>query len=250
MSTNFNNKVAVITGGNSGIGYATAKEFIERGATVIITGRRKDALDKAAAELGAIPVVAEQSNLADLDRLVTSVQQQYGTVDFLFINAGINSSGNAIEHNTETAFDQVMNINFKGAYFTLSKFIPILKDGASVVFLSSVAASVSTRTLSDYAASKAALNSTAKTAALELAPRKIRVNIVSPGPTVTDIMNKPGMDPELAKQMFAYIQTRIPLDRLGQAYEIAKSVVHLCEDSSGFITGAELLIDGGYQVNN
>src|SRR4051812_40376245 len=133
---NLKHKVAVITGGNSGIGYATAKQLKEQGATVIITGRRKEAIEKAASELGVTAIVADQSNVVDTENLVAKVKQDFGQVDILFINAGITTKGN-IEEATEELFDSVMDINFKGAYFTLSRFIPILKDGSSVVFLSS-----------------------------------------------------------------------------------------------------------------
>ncbi len=132
----FKNKLAIVTGGNSGIGYATAKELIAKGAKVIITGRRKEAIEKAAEELGAIPFAADQGKLEDIESLKTAVENQYGKVDILFINAGITGTLGSIENMSAENFDQVMNINFRGAYFTLSKFIPILKDGASVVFLS------------------------------------------------------------------------------------------------------------------
>lgn len=133
----FNNKLAIVTGGNSGIGYATAKELIANGAKVIITGRRKDAIEKAADELGVIPFVADQGKLEDIENFKTEVENQYGKVDILFINAGITGTLNSIENMDSENFDQVMNINFRGAYFTLSKFTPLLNDGASVVFLSS-----------------------------------------------------------------------------------------------------------------
>lgn len=138
---NLKNKVAVITGGNSGIGYATAKQLKEQGATVIITGRRKEAIEKAASELDVTAIVADQSSVSDIDRLALKVKEDFGQVDILFINAGIAGLG-TIEQATEALYDDIMNINLKGAYFTLSRFIPILKDGASVVFLSSNTASM------------------------------------------------------------------------------------------------------------
>jgi NAD(P)-dependent dehydrogenase (short-subunit alcohol dehydrogenase family) len=132
---NLKNKVAVITGGNSGIGYATAKQFKDQGATVIITGRRKEAIEKAASELGVHAIVADQSRVSDIENLILNVKEDFGEVDILFINAGIAGLG-TIEQASEALYDDIMNINLKGAYFTLSRFIPILKDGASVVFLS------------------------------------------------------------------------------------------------------------------
>ena len=238
------NKVAVITGGNSGIGYATAKQLKEQGATVIITGRRKEAIEKAASELDVTAIVADQSNVGDTENLVAKVKQDFGQVDILFINAGITTKGN-IEEATEELFDSVMDINFKGAYFTLSRFIPILKDGASVVFLSSNTASMSYAGTSVYSSSKAALNSVVKIAALELAPRKIRVNSVSPGPTETEIMKKMGLNEAAVNTLMSAIVDTIPLKQMGTTEDVAKMVSHLSSDASKFITGADFIMDGG-----
>jgi NAD(P)-dependent dehydrogenase (short-subunit alcohol dehydrogenase family) len=241
---NFKNKVAVITGGNSGIGYATAKQLKEQGATVIITGRRKEAIEKAALELGVTAIVADQSNVTDTENLVAKVKEDFGQVDILFINAGITTKG-TIEEATEELFDSVMDINFKGAYFTLSKFIPILKDGASVVFLSSNTASMSYAGTSIYSSSKTALNSVVRIAALELAPRKIRVNSISPGPTETEIMKKIGLDEAAVKTLMNAIVDTIPLKQMGTSTDVAKMVAHLSSDASKFITGADFIMDGG-----
>src|SRR6202012_1549966 len=194
------NKIAVITGGNSGIGYATAQEFKAQGATVIITGRRADAVAKAAAELGVTGIVADQADLAATETLVSQVKVQFEKIDILFINAGIVGTA-PIEQATEALFDSIIGINFKGAYFTLSKFIPLLNDGASVVFLSSNTAHMNGANSSIYSSSKAALNSLMKIAAVELAPRKIRVNSVSPGPIQTEILNKVGFSDDQLKQV-------------------------------------------------
>lgn len=204
------NKIAIVTGGNSGIGYASAKEFIAQGAKTIITGRRKEAIEKAAKEIGAIPFVADQANLEDLDLLKNEVEKQFGKIDILFINAGITGTMGLIENASPENFDEVMNINFRGAYFTLSKFIPLLNDDASVVFLSSIVASTYKPNSSVYQSSKAALNSIAKTAAAELAPRKIRVNIVSPGPHKTEVMNKAGLDETTIQNIKEYLIHEIP----------------------------------------
>ena len=241
---NLKNKVAVITGGNSGIGYATAKQLKEQGATVIITGRRKEAIEKAASELGVTAIVADQSNVADTESLVAQVKQDFGQVDILFINAGITTKG-TIEEATEELFDSVMDINFKGAYFTLSRFIPSMKVGASVVFLSSNTASMSYAGTSVYSSSKAALNSVVKIAALELAPRKIRVNSVSPGPTETEIMKKMGLDEAAVTTLMSAIVDTIPLKQMGTSEDVAKMVSHLSSDASKFITGADFIMDGG-----
>lgn len=242
----FNNKLAIVTGGNSGIGYATAKELLAEGAKVIITGRRKEAVEKAAEELGAIPFIADQANLGDIEALKKEVEKQYGKVDILFINAGITGGLIPIENMTVENFDSVMNINFRGAYFTLSKFIPLLNDGASVVVLSSIVASTYKPNSSVYQASKAALNSIAKTAAAELASRKIRVNMVSPGPTKTEVMTKAGLDEATLNGLNDYLIDLIPLKKMGTAEDVAKLVVYLSDGSiSSFMTGTEIVIDGG-----
>ncbi|ANI88489.1 short-chain dehydrogenase [Arachidicoccus ginsenosidimutans] len=238
-------KIALVTGGNSGIGYATAKELIAQGAKTIITGRRKDAVEKAAQEMGAIPFVADQANLQDTDLLFEAIKNQFGKIDILFINAGITGSLMPIENMSVENFDSVMNINFRGAYFTLSKFIPLLNDGASVVVLSSIVASTYKPNSSVYQASKAALNSIAKTAAAELAPRKIRVNLVSPGPHKTEIMSKSGLDETTLKSIQERLIGAIPLKKMGDAGDVAKLVAYLCGDSANFITGAEIIVDGG-----
>ncbi|WP_291939565.1 SDR family oxidoreductase [Chryseobacterium sp.] len=242
----FSNRLAIITGGNSGIGYATAQELISEGATVIITGRRKEAVEKAARELGAIPFTADQADLNDIEILKNEVEKQFGKIDILFINAGITGNLTLIENMDADNFDQVMNINFRGAYFTLSQLIPLLNDGASVIFLSSIVSSTYQPNSSVYQASKAALNSVAKTAAAELAPRKIRVNIISPGPIKTEIMSKAGLDEESLKNLNKHLIEQIPLKKMGTAEEVAKLVTYFSDDSvSGFLTGTEIIIDGG-----
>ncbi|GGH10205.1 SDR family oxidoreductase [Pedobacter zeae] len=240
-------KVAVITGGNSGIGYATAKEFKEQGATVIITGRRKEAIEIAAKELGVTGMIADQSDVQAVTGLAEQVNIQFGKIDILFINAGI-IGRTTIADATESMYDEVMGINLKGAYFTLSKFIPLLNDGASVVFLSSNVASTNNIASSIYSSSKAALNSVMRIAALELAPRKIRVNAVSPGPTETEILNKAGFDEATLKAVKTGILSKIPLGTMGKAGDVGKMVAYFCSDASSFITGAEIIMDGGMRL--
>lgn len=243
MST-FNNRVAIVTGGNSGIGYATAKALKAEGAKVIITGRRKEAIEKAAEELGVTGIVADQSSLVATAQLVAQVSKDFGKVDVLFINAGV-AHMLPIAQVTEDHYDEIMNINLKGAYFTLNKFIPILNEGAAVVFLSSNTASFTNAGASVYAASKAALNSVMRTAALELAPQKITVNSVSPGPTQTEILNKSGHDAATLESLHAWMIERLPMKRLGTAEEVAKLVLHVAGDAGRFITGSDFVIDGG-----
>lgn len=244
---NLKNKIAIITGGNSGIGYATAKELKAKGATVIITGRRPEAVAKAADELGVTGFVSDQSNVEQTEQLVINVSEQFGKIDILFINAGIVNTA-AIEQATEALFDSIIDINFKGAYFTLSKFIPQLNDGASVVFLSSNTASMNSAASSIYSSGKAALNSVMRIAALELAPRGIRVNAVSPGPTQTEILNKIGLDEAALKSLHSWMIERIPLKKIGTAGDVAKMVAYFCGDAAGFITGAEIVMDGGMSL--
>jgi NAD(P)-dependent dehydrogenase (short-subunit alcohol dehydrogenase family) len=221
---NLKDKVAVITGGNSGIGYATARVLNEKGAKVIITGRRKEAIEKASSTLNVSGLLADQSNLSDIDVLVTKVKEDFGKVDILLINAGITKFA-PIESTTEDMFDEIMNVNFKGAYFTLSKFIDVLNDNASVILLSSTSATISPQNASVYAASKAAINAVMKIAALELASRKIRVNAVSPGPVATEIMNKLGLDDSVEAQII----NSIPLSRLSKADEVADLIAYLLQ---------------------
>ena len=245
---NLEGKTAVITGGNSGMGYATASKFKELGANVIITGRNQDALDKAATELGVSAILADQANLGDLDQMVVKVKEKFGDIDVLFINAGVAAFA-PVEHMSEDQFDNIMNVNFKGAFFTLQKFLPVLNDGASIINLSSINAYTGMPNTAVYAASKAALNSLTRTAAYELAPRNIRVNSVNPGPVNTAIFGKLGMPDEAIQEFATAMQNRIPLKRFGEPEDIANLVAFLASDESSFITGAEYNIDGGTNVN-
>jgi NAD(P)-dependent dehydrogenase (short-subunit alcohol dehydrogenase family) len=242
---NFKNKVVVITGGNSGIGYATAKEFKAQGATVVITGKREDALDKASKELGVIGKLTDQSNLAHIDELVADVHHSLGKVDVLFINAGVAFFA-PVENTSEAQFDTMVNVNFKGSFFTLQKFIPILNDGASIVFLASGNTALAMESSSVYSATKSAVSHLAKIAAKELAPRQIRVNTVNPGPTQTEMQSKFGMDEATLSGMKTQILNQVPLRKMGVAEDVAKMVAYLSDSTvSSFITGGEFFIDGG-----
>ncbi|MBL4882124.1 MAG: SDR family oxidoreductase [Oleispira sp.] len=241
-------KVAVVTGGNSGIGYETAKYFKAAGAKVIITGRSAERVTTAASELGVKGIVADVIDLSAIDALVAQVKQEFGNIDVLFVNAGIFSPA-PVGQNTEEMFDTQMGINFKGAVFTTEKFLPIINDGASIINLSSINAYTGMPNTAIYAASKAALNSYTRTAATELAGRKIRVNSVNPGPVFTPIFSKTGMPEEQLNEFAGAMQDRIPLKRFGQPEDIAKLVTFLASDDASFITGGEYNIDGGINVN-
>jgi NAD(P)-dependent dehydrogenase (short-subunit alcohol dehydrogenase family) len=240
------NKMAVITGGNSGIGLATAKELKQLGARVVIIGRNAYTVAKAAVEIGGdtLGVTADVGRVAALDLAFAEVREKVGRVDILFVNAGIGKFL-PVGDTTEALFDEITNINFKGAYFTIHRALPLMPDGASIVLTSTVAVHFGMPGASIYAAGKAALNSLAKTLAIELAGRRIRVNVISPGPISTPIFGKMGMDKETLDQVAAGILSGVPLKRFGTSEEIARSVAFLASDDASFITGQELVADGG-----
>nr|WP_294781532.1 glucose 1-dehydrogenase [uncultured Flavobacterium sp.] len=242
------NKVAVVTGGNSGIGYAAAADLASKGAKVIVTGRNKEALAKAETELNVTGIAADQSDLKSIDSLVEQVKVQFGKVDILFLNAGIAAFA-PVDSASEDHYDSIMNVNVKGVYFTVQKFLPILNDGGSIIFNTSINAHVGMPNSSVYAASKAAVLSLNKVFAVELAGRKIRVNAVSPGPVETPIYGKLGLEKEEVEGFGTVLSDKILLKRFGQASEIAKTVSFLASDDSSFITGSEIVIDGGLTVN-
>jgi NAD(P)-dependent dehydrogenase (short-subunit alcohol dehydrogenase family) len=241
-------KIAVVTGGNSGIGYATAQYFKEAGANVIITGRSADRVVTAATELGVKGIVADVTDLLAIDSLVAHVKNEFGKIDVLFVNAGVFNPA-PVGQISEEMFDMQMGINFKGALFTTEKFLPIINDGGSIINLSSINAYTGMPNTAIYAASKAALNAYTRTASTELAPRKIRVNSVNPGPTYTPIFGKTGMAEDQLNEFAGAMQNRIPLKRFGQPEDIAKLVTFLASDDASFITGGEYNIDGGININ-
>ncbi|MDX6191179.1 SDR family oxidoreductase [Flavobacterium sp. Fl-318] len=245
---NLEKKVAIVTGGNSGIGYATAAELAERGASVIVTGRDQETLTKAEEELNVTGIVADQSDLKSIDNLVSEVSAKFGKIDIVFLNAGIASFA-PLESASEGHYDSIMDINVKGVYFTLQKLLPILNDGGSVIFNTSINASVGMQNSGVYAASKAALLSLNRVFATELAPRNIRINAISPGPIETPIFGKLGLEKEEIDGFGAALSDKILLKRFGKPSEIAKTVAFLASDDASFITGTEIVVDGGLIVN-
>ena len=243
----FTNKVAVITGGNSGIGLATAKELSRRGAKVVISGRDEKSLAEASAAIGGdtLAVRADVTRLSDLDALFSRVRKQFGSFDVLFANAGVAKLA-PVEQMTEALFDENLDINFKGVFFTAQKALPLLKDGGAIIFNTSVLDQKGMPGASAYSASKAALRSFTRTLAAELAARKIRVNAVSPGPISTPIYGKTGMPADAVQQMAAGILAQVPMKRFGEPEEIARAVAFLASDEASYITGVELDIDGGW----
>ena len=248
MPDKLTGKIAVVTGGTSGIGLATAREFIAEGATVFITGRKKNEVDKTAAEINAIGNVSDQGKLADIDDLVKQVTAQYNYIDILFINAGI-VLFSTIEKATEEHFDRIMDINFKGSYFTLSKFLPFMRKGGAITLLSSINATTGQSEASVYSASKAALNAVVKVASSELSGKGIRINAVCPGPISTNLLAPAGLDNTTIQHFADATLNKIPLKRFGKPEEVAKLVTFLSGDDAAFITGSEYVIDGGTNVN-
>ncbi|WP_316843919.1 SDR family oxidoreductase [Pedobacter psychrodurus] len=241
-------QTTLITGGNSGIGYAAAKLFKAKGATVIITGRDAEAITKASQELGVSGYVSDQADTSAIDQLVATIKADFGTLDTVFLNAGV-AAFLPFEQVTEAHFDHIMDINVKGVFFTLQKLLPILNDGGSVIFNTSVNASVGMPNSAVYTASKAALIGLNRVLATELAPRNIRVNCISPGPVETPVYQKLGMNAEEIGAFSTILSNKILFKRFAQAEEIAQLASFLASKDAAFITGTEMIIDGGLTVN-
>jgi len=240
-------KIALITGGNSGIGLATAKEFVNEGAYVFITGRRKPELDAAVKEIGrnATGVQGDVSNLDHLDRLFAQIKREKGKLDIVFANAGVAKYA-PLGTITEEFYDSIFNINVKGLLFTVQKALPLVPDGASIILNASIVASKGLPANSVYSATKAAVRSFARTWTTDLKNRRIRVNAVSPGAIETPGLTGLWNSSEVGRQRMKMIADIVPLGRLGSADEIAKAVVFLASDESSYITGTELFVDGGF----
>ncbi len=239
-------KVAVITGANSGIGLAAARRFAAEGARVFMTGRRKKELEDAVAEVGAHArgVPGDVASLADLDRLFAIVKAEAGVIDILFANAGGGDFA-ALGEITEDHFDRTFATNVKGTLFTVQKALPLLKDGASIILTGSTAGSTGIPAFSVYCATKAAIRSFARSWILDLAPRKIRVNVLAPGATGTPGWRGLSKTPEALGEMIRLVEATTPLGRLGDPDETAAAALFLASDDSSFVTGIELFVDGG-----
>ena len=240
------NKVALVTGGNSGIGLATAKVLSKQGARVAISGRDRKTIDEAVSAIGngAAGFAADIRSIADLDKLFQSVSARLGKIDILFANAGVAKFA-PIGDSSEAFFDEIFDINVKGTFFTIQKSLPYLNDGAAIILNTSFADSVGLPTSGVYAASKAALRSFVRVAAAELVARNIRVNAVSPGPIFTPIFGRLGLPQESIDALAQTILGRVPMKRLGQDDEVANAVAFLAGPEASYITGVELNVDGG-----
>ncbi|SHM52786.1 SDR family oxidoreductase [Chitinophaga sp. CF418] len=240
------NKTALITGGNSGIGFATAKEFIQQGAKVIITGRNAAALEEAKQSLGenAFTLLSDASNMEDVFKLQQQVKTIFPSLDVLFINAGIAKLA-PFETMTEAQYDETFNINVKSAYFTIQQLLPLFNDGGSIVLNTSINSHIGMANTTLYAASKGALITLARTLSTELLSRKIRVNAISPGPVRTPLYDKFGFEKEQADAVQASIIGQVPMGRFGTPEEIARIVTFFASEDSSFVIGAELIADGG-----
>lgn len=246
MSTTLKNKVAVITGGNSGIGLATAKLFVEEGAKVFITGRDQKTLDSALKELGpnAQGLVSDAGDLTAIAKLADTIRALHPKVDTLFLNAGIGKFA-PFEETTEALFEETFRTNVKGPFFLTQKLLPVLGVGSSIVINASIVAHTGLPNTAAYSASKAAVLNFTKTLSAELTPRGIRVNAVSPGPISTPIFGKNGQSEKEINETKDAMKSMVPMGRLGLPEEIARTVLFLGSDQSSFVVGTEIIVDGG-----
>ncbi len=246
MAGKLEGKIALVTGGSSGIGLATAQNFVNEGAYVYITGRRQSELDKAVKKIGSniTAVRADASSLADLDRLFAQIKKEKGRLDVVFANAGGGELA-PLGAITEEHYDKTFNLNVKGLLFTVQKALPLIPDGGSIILNASIVSIKGMAAFSVYSATKAAVRSFARSWTTDLKDRKIRVNVISPGPIKTPILDGLGQTDEERKGITDYLTSIVPLGRMGQPDEIGKAAVFLASSDASFIAGVELFVDGG-----
>ena len=239
-------KVALVTGGNSGIGLASATAFAQAGAQVVIVGRRQDAVDAALKSIGhgAVGITGDVADLRTHDRIIDDVQHRFGGLDVYMANAGVAILEPSSEVSVDS-FDRQFSTNARGVFFGVTKALPAMNDGASIILVSSIASAKVLEGHAVYAASKAAVEAFARSWALELKDRRIRVNVISPGPVQTPILDKLGIGAEARAGLDQAMAAAIPLNRMGQAAELARAALFLASDESSFVTGANLKVDGG-----
>jgi NAD(P)-dependent dehydrogenase (short-subunit alcohol dehydrogenase family) len=247
MSMRFRDKVAVVIGGNSGIGRAAAVGYAAEGARVVITGRSRKTLDDVQKELGAghLAIRSDVADIASLDAVMAEVKARHGRIDVLFVNAGIGTFA-PIPEVTPERWDEVHAVNLKGCFFAAQKALPLLADGGAIVFTGSIGSVLAVPGNVIYAAAKAGLRAAARIFAVELLPRRIRVNMVSPGPTETPLINRNvGMSPDAVNALRERMIAATPMHRMGEPEEVARAVLFLSSDEASFITGVDLFVDGG-----
>jgi NAD(P)-dependent dehydrogenase (short-subunit alcohol dehydrogenase family) len=242
-------KVALVTGGNSGIGFATAKLFLEQGARVVITGRDAAALERARAALGgdALALLCDAGSLQDIEALMAQLRERFGRLDVLFVNAAIAQPA-PFEAVSEAQFDAQVGVNLKGAFFTVQKALPLLAAGASVIFTTSIANQIGSPNFSVYSACKAALRSLVQTLGVELMAKGIRTNAVSPGPITTPMWGKFGLPAEAVQAVQQDIERKSPARRFGRAEEVARAALFLASDEASYVVGHEIVVDGGMSL--
>jgi NAD(P)-dependent dehydrogenase (short-subunit alcohol dehydrogenase family) len=239
----FDGKTVVILGGNAGIGRAAASLFRAEGARVVITGRNAETLADAARETGALAIRSDMGSLSDSEALFARIEKELGGIDALFVNAGIGGFA-PVSEITEQFWDSIQQVNLKGAFFAIQKALPVMRDGGSIVITGSIGSVSALPGNAVYAAAKAGIRAVARILAAELLDRRIRVNVVSPGPTDTDIFKR-GTSAEEIERLRAFFRTAVPMGRMGSSEEVAQAALFLASDDASFINGIDMMVDGG-----